>query len=121
MKENNGFSPYSMPGIEEFNEDWIIELISSEFKLADRDWVTEESRFTERAMARHILMYCMKTFLNYPLRLVGQFCGNRTHATAIYGVKKVVNTLMTDGFYGRRVNRIINQCWEQKNKYRVKV
>jgi len=116
---NDQLSPYSMPGIEEFNEDWIVDLISKEFKLPDTDWVRETGRLTERAMARHILMYCLKTYLSYPLRLIGLYCGGRTHATAIYGVKKVENTLMTDGFYGRRVMRIINQCWEQKNKYRI--
>lgn len=111
-------SIYAMPGIVEFDEQWIIDLICVEFKLTDQDWVHEKEKLTERAMARHILMYCLREHLNYPLRLAGEYCGNRTHATAIYGVKKVVNTLMTDGFYGRRTMRIINQCWEQKRKHK---
>jgi chromosomal replication initiation ATPase DnaA len=101
-------NPYTRPGLNLTDKD-IVEIINSVFGLKDSYWVISPSQKPEDAIPRHVLMACLKDFLDWSYEASGVYC-ERSKTQAYYSHRNVKQTLMNDSVYGKRVREVYQKC-----------
>ncbi len=66
----------------------INEVVSQYYNVSVNDMLSS-SRKQQIAYARHISMYILRYKYNIPLKTIGEYFGNRDHATVAHGVEKI--------------------------------
>jgi chromosomal replication initiation ATPase DnaA len=101
-------NPYTRPGLSLTDKD-IIEIINRVFGLKDSYWVISPSQKPVDAVPRHVLMACLKDFLDWVYESIGDYC-ERSKPQAYYAHRNVNQTLMNDPVYGKRVREVFQKC-----------
>lgn len=90
------------------NPSKIIEIISKIYNLKVVD-VIGNSRKKNIAMCRHVIMYIMREHAKMPLKDIGNFLGNRDHATVLNGIEKIKTLKMNDKEFSGLLSSIIKK------------
>ena len=76
-------------------ENQVLETVASYYGLTSSQ-LTGKIRTAQIALARHIAMYLIKTYIGTPFTKIGYLFGGRDHTTVMNGVQKVENSLKDD-------------------------
>ena len=76
-------------------ENQVLEVVADYYGLTPSQ-LTGKIRTAQIALARHIAMYLIKTYIGTPFTKIGYLFGGRDHTTVMNGVQKVENSLSTD-------------------------
>jgi chromosomal replication initiation ATPase DnaA len=114
--EKVNLSHWIRPGIEHLDEQYIINMISTVFKLPSSSWVNADNRRQENTVPRQLLMTCLIDHLQYTTVKAGDVCGGRSHCTAVYSRMSVLNTLWNDKTFGNRIRIVYNAIKAFKNE-----
>ncbi len=85
----------------------IIKIAARELNVKLKD-IKEDNRKQNVAMARHIIMYFLKTLTNLPYEDIALLLGKKDHTTVMHGVQKVMNQIPNDDILRRKVETIKN-------------
>jgi len=66
----------------------IIEIVAEFFNLTKED-ILNERRTKNVSLARQIVMYFLRHYLNLPLKQIGKILGGKDHSTVIHGIEKI--------------------------------
>ncbi|HNX87847.1 MAG TPA: chromosomal replication initiator protein DnaA [Paludibacteraceae bacterium] len=83
----------------------IREVVCDYFKLSV-DAISTKSRKLEVVQARQIAMYLSKNMTKNSLSMIGNYIGQRDHATVLHACKKVVDLMDTDKHFRKSVEEI---------------
>ena len=83
----------------------IISVVSNYYHLS-KSQITGKLRREDIAIARHIAIYLIRTYLDIPYKQIGKYFSDKDHSTVMSSVKKVENKLKTDIQYQTVVNEI---------------
>jgi len=83
----------------------IREVVCDYFKLSV-DAISTKSRKLEVVQARQIAMYLSKNMTKNSLSMIGNYIGQRDHATVLHACKKVVDMMDTDKHFRKSVEEI---------------
>ena len=83
----------------------IISVVSNYYHLS-KSQITGKLRREDIAIARHIAIYLIRTYLDIPYKQIGKYFSDKDHSTVMSSVKKVENKLKTDTQYQTVVNEI---------------
>jgi chromosomal replication initiator protein len=86
----------------------IRDTVCEYFKLSN-DAISTKSRKLEVVQARQIAMYLSKQLTKCSLSTIGNYIGNRDHATVLHACKKVVDLMDTDKLFRKNVQEIEQQ------------
>ena len=85
--------------------EFIRDTVCDYFKLSV-DAISTKSRKLEVVQARQIAMYLSKNLTKNSLSTIGNYIGNRDHATVLHACKKVMDLMDTDKHFRRNVEEI---------------
>ncbi len=85
--------------------EFIRDTVCEYFKLSV-DAISTKSRKLEVVQARQIAMYLSKNLTKNSLSTIGNYIGQRDHATVLHACKKVVDLMDTDKHFRRSVEEI---------------
>lgn len=68
--------------------DLILKIVAEHFGITPADIISQK-RNKELVYPRQIVMYLCRSFIDMPLKQIGQFLGNRDHSTVINGCRKI--------------------------------
>jgi len=83
----------------------IIEIIAEFFNLTKED-ILNEKRTKNVALARQIVMYFLRHYLNLPLKQIGKILGGKDHSTVIHGIEKVEELIEKDEIFKENIVEI---------------
>ena len=72
----------------------LIKIVCQYYGISTRLFFSR-TRTEKVAHARHIYMYLARTFTDFSLSEIGIRCGNRDHATVLYGFNKIEKLIKT--------------------------
>ena len=73
----------------------ILDIVSDHFGISVAD-LKGNKRTAEIANARQIVMYLCRTMTDEPLKSIQLLLGGRNHATILYGIEQIEESLLTD-------------------------
>ena len=76
-------------------EDQVLNVVANYYGLTPSQ-LTGKIRTAQIALARHIAMYLIKTYIGTPFTKIGFLFGGRDHTTVMNGVEKVEKSLKDD-------------------------
>jgi len=85
----------------------IINAVSFETKIKLRD-IRQDNRKKQIVLARHLIMYFLKTITNLPYEDIARLLGKKDHTTVMHAVSKIINQIPKDESLRRRVEAIKN-------------
>ena len=85
--------------------EFIRDTVCDYFKLSV-DAISTKSRKLEVVQARQIAMYLSKNLTKNSLSTIGNYIGNRDHATVLHACKKVMDLMATDNHFRCNVEEI---------------
>jgi chromosomal replication initiator protein len=83
----------------------IIEIVAEFFNLTKED-ILNEKRTKNVALARQIVMYFLRHYLNLPLKQIGKILGGKDHSTVIHGIEKIEELIEKDESFKENVVEI---------------
>lgn len=90
------------------NPSKIMEIVCKIYNIKVAD-VVGNSRKKNIAMCRHVIMYIMREHHKMPLKDIGNFLGNRDHATVLNGIEKVKTLKMNDKEFAQLISSIVKK------------
>lgn len=85
--------------------DEIIKKVT-EFYAVDPSSINTRSRKREVVLVRQVAMYLAKKYLDLSTSKIGQYIGNRDHATVLHACKTITNLAETDKQFRYELNQI---------------
>lgn len=85
--------------------DDIIKTVSSYYGV-EANAINTRSRKREVVLVRQVAMYLAKKYLDMSTSKIGQYVGNRDHATVLHACKTVTNLADTDKQFRNELNEI---------------
>ena len=79
----------------EISIEYIQKIICDFFGISIES-INANTRKREVAQARQLCMYFAKKYTNLPLSTIGQYCGNKHHATVLHACRTIHNLYETD-------------------------
>jgi chromosomal replication initiator protein len=73
----------------------ILDIVSDHFGIPASDLIGKK-RTANIATARQIVMYLCRTMTDEPLKSIQLLLGGRNHATILYGIEQIEESLLTD-------------------------
>ncbi len=89
----------------------IFSIVSNTYGITI-DEIKSTKRSANISQARNICMYIIKTVTGLTLKEVGAYFG-KDHATVLHSIKKVENSIETDGTFKNTVNNIMREVREK--------
>ena len=83
----------------------IIEIVAEFFNLTKED-ILNEKRTKNVSLARQVVMYFLRHYLNLPLKQIGKILGGKDHSTVIHGIEKIEGLIERDESFKENVVEI---------------
>ncbi len=88
------------------NADKVKNLVSSYFNIPVKDLIGS-SRKQEIVYARSVAIYLLRTKYDIGLKKIGEFLGDRDHATVAHAIDKIADGMKYDDFVKQDVNNLL--------------
>lgn len=85
----------------------IVNAVSYQTKVRLKD-IKLDNRKKQVVLARHLIMYFLKTINNLPYEDIAHFLGKKDHTTVMHAVSKIINQIPKDETLRRQVESIKN-------------
>jgi chromosomal replication initiator protein len=89
----------------EISVDSIKQIVANHYQLTVEQ-IYSKSRKQELVIARQISMYCVKKFMNLPLKKIAEAFGSKDHTSVVYAIKKVDHYLQFDRAFRKNYESI---------------
>ena len=83
----------------------VVKKVCSYYDI-DKELVVKKTRKKEVVLARQVIMYILREYLNYPYSSIGSKLGGKDHTTAIHSVEKIKKNIIDNNLLKTSVEKI---------------